>query len=142
MVVNISQENNKYAKEKIIIKIFLMIIFLSNILIYNVAPYLGYQICEKFVILCDSYFYVKFFFFSWIFVPLFSIFFIKKYYNKWRILMLLTLIFSILNLLRDPLYNDYLLIGPRPTTIYIYIISTVVSIFYIYKERRWGVFKR
>ena len=134
--------NKKEEREKMIIKIVLIIILICHIVVYNIMPYLGYQICEKFVILCDGYFYVKFFFFSWIFVPLFSIFFIKKYYNKWRILMLLTLIFSILNLLRDPLYNDYLLIGPRPTTIYIYIISTVVSIFYIYKERRWGVFKR
>ena len=134
--------NKKEEREKMVIKIVLIIILICHIVVYNIMPYLGYQICEKFVILCDGYFYVKFFFFSWIFVPLFSIFFIKKYYNKWRILMLLTLIFSILNLLRDPLYNDYLLIGPRPTTIYIYIISTVVSIFYIYKERRWGVFKR
>ena len=132
--------NKKENREKVVIKItfyisffiFIFVIFLAflNIDLENVCMFE----CTKFI--QDVWIY------SFIFITLLPIFFVKNYY-KWRHIAIYTLILAGLNLLIRPRISglDYLLIGPRPTTIYIYIISTVVSIFYIYKERRQGIIK-
>ena len=73
--------------------------------------------------------------FSFFFLVLLPIFLVKNY-SSWRTIPIITFIFASSNmLLRDRAHDlDYLLIGPRPITILIYIISIVISIVFIIRE--------
>ena len=85
---------------------------------------------------CESLYRSKvLFMLSLSFIAISPIFFIKNKYRIWRRIILLTLFFTILNLSRPEVRDDFFMMGPYPTTLYIYILSIVVSFFSLYKKK-------
>ena len=127
---------DKYESEKVWVKGVFWGMFISHLTIYYILPYFNYEVCDHFIKFCDNYYYVNFYFFSFIFIPLSIVFFMKRNYVIYRYIIMITIFLSYVNLLREPVYDDYFAIGPRPTALYIYIISTIVSLVYLYKQRK------
>ena len=128
---------DKYEGERKVVKGVFWFTLISHISIYYILPYLNYDICAGILSgFCKNFYYIKSFYLSLIFVFLLPVFFMNKnIFVKWKIVFYIISIATIINLLRDETYNDFLSIGYMPTAIYIYTIGFVWSLFIIFKNR-------
>ena len=122
---------NQYETEKKVVKVvcIVMLVFFMFILSYIIIN--PNQVCYS--DFCDFIIH-KFFPITFSFFVLLPIFFIKEYYQKWKIMIIITMVATFINLSRPPLYDDFFSIGPKPTILYIYIISILVSCIFLYKQ--------
>ena len=65
----------------------------------------------------------------------FPIYLIKNNYKTYYYLIYGTSILLIVNSTREVMYDDFFNIGPKPTYIYIYIASFILSMYIVFKNK-------
>ena len=145
MIYKIKQKNENVMRRWSSICLFMMTVSISMFVYYL---YKGDPIfdSERYVDI-----YNKIFFFSIAFIIITPVLFISKYLSKyyegWEGKMKTFITLYTLNFLFNPYRSEYVIFFNKQfIAVFLLITSTVYSIlyicFYVYKERRQGVFKR
>ena len=75
-------------------------------------------------------------FFSFIFIPLFTIFYTPKdYIKKWVCYIIISAILACFNLFRSNEGIDFFMMGKYPVTLYIYILTFILLNIFIIKDK-------
>ena len=134
MKINKMKTTKQYETEKKVVKgVFWMLLVLF--LMMFVPPFFfKVELCHWYPCY-DIYTSKILFMYSLMFFPLSPIFFMKEYYNKWKVIIIFTVFLTYLNLKREDIGDDFFMIGPYTTTVYIYIMSTLISCILLYKQK-------
>ena len=118
-------------------KILFWVLLLSHATVYYILPYFNYLVCEHIHIVCDIYLYLKFYFFSFLFIPIVNIFWLPKdKYPAWRNCMIFFIVLALVNLFREETSDDFLATGYRPTALYIAIVAFIFSPIIAYRRTK------
>ena len=132
--------NKNYTNEIKVIKGLFCFTLISHISIYYILPYLNYDICNWSITdgwWCNFSLYQNMYFFSWYMTLLAQVYLVSsKKFMTWLKVVVVFILLQAANLfLREDINNDFFMMGPGPTAIYIYTIGFVWSLFIIFKNR-------
>ena len=118
-------------------KILFWVLLLSHATVYYILPYFNYRVCEHIHIVCDMYLYLKFYFFSFLFIPIVNIFWLAKdKYPVWRNCMIFFIILALANLFREEDYDIFSITNYRLTALYIAIAALIFSPIIAYRRTK------